>query len=421
MTRGHISADDVAVLEMERGLSSQTSAVTSRADDRPLILHVIHHLVVGGMENGLVNLVNRLPESRYRHAIACIDDFSEFRLRVRRPDVEVYALNRPRLGVWRTRANLYRLCSRLRPAIVHTRNISGLDALLPARLAGVSYCVHGEHGWDVNDLDGNRWKPALLRRLHSPLVHRYVTVSKHLERYLITRVGIAPARITQIYNGVDTDRFSPAMQKPIGVLPAGFADGRIVVGTVGRIQSVKDQASLVRAFAMLVQRHAELASRVRLVVAGDGAHIADLRALVTDLGIDEYAWLPGAVDDVPMIFKTFDIFVLPSLAEGISNTILEAMATGLPVVATAVGGNIELVDDGETGRLYVPRDIGDLALILNHYVNDSRTREAHGRQGRRRALEKFSIDAMIDHYHRLYTSLFNAERNSDNAVGDALL
>ena len=157
---------------------------------------------MGGMENNLVNLINRMPASSFRHAIACVEDFTDFRSRLVKPDVEVFALHRSRIGVQRLRLELFRLCRRLRPRIVHSRNRSGLDVLLPARLAGVRYRVHGEHGWDVGDLLGESRKLLLLRRLHAPLVSRYITVSKDLERYLTRRVGVAAGRVTQIYNGV---------------------------------------------------------------------------------------------------------------------------------------------------------------------------------------------------------------------------
>ena len=219
-------------------------------DLRPLILHVIHHLVVGGMENGLVNLINRMPQECLRHAVACIEDYSDFCQRITRADTEVIALHRAKIGVWKMRYELFELCRRLRPRVVHSRNLSGLDALAPAKLAGVRHCIHGEHGWDMHDLYGTRWRPAILRRLHSPLVDRYIVVSKDLERYLIRRVGIAASRISQIYNGVDTERFSPSRGEPGNGLPADFADqDMLVIGTVGRLQPVKDQATLLRAFA----------------------------------------------------------------------------------------------------------------------------------------------------------------------------
>lgn len=377
----------------------------------PLVLHVIHHLVVGGMENGLVNLINRMPSTRFRHAIACIEDYSDFRLRLTQPDVDVIALHRSRIGVWGLRKTFFQLCRRLRPAIVHSRNMSGLDALLPARLAGVPHCVHGEHGWDVNDLDGKAWKPAFLRRLHAPLVDRYITVSKDLERYLVERVGISRSRITQIYNGVDTERFAPKAQRPIDVFPPGFADlDSLVIGTVGRIQAVKDQETLVRAFAALVQQGPENARRLRLAVIGDGPLLAHLRGLVESLGIKHMSWLPGAVSNVPEVIHGLDVFVLPSLNEGISNTLLEAMASGLPVVATAAGGNVELVEEGRTGRLVQPSDVQSLTRVLAEYVADQSLRHRHARAARGRAVERFALDTMVNNYQAVYEELVSNGR-----------
>lgn len=123
-------------------------------DCKPLfVVHVIHHLVIGGMENGLVNLINHLPRERFRHAVICIEDFSDFRQRIERDDVEVYAMHRSKIGIWRLRWRLWRLLSQLKPDVVHTRNLSGLDALLPARLAGIK-TLHSEHGFDVDDIGG---------------------------------------------------------------------------------------------------------------------------------------------------------------------------------------------------------------------------------------------------------------------------
>jgi len=113
------------------------------ADPRPLILHVIHHLVIGGMENGLVNLINHMPRECFRHAVACIEGYSDFRQRITRPDTEVFALHRSNAGVWKIRKQLFQLCRRLQPQVVHSRNLSGLDALAPARFAGVRNCIHG--------------------------------------------------------------------------------------------------------------------------------------------------------------------------------------------------------------------------------------------------------------------------------------
>ncbi len=376
------------------------------ADSRPLILHVIHSLATGGLENGLVNLINHIPAARFRHAIACIEDYSDFRDRLARTDTEVIALHRSRVGVWNVRRALYRLCRDLRPAIVHSRNMSGLDALLPARLAGVPHRVHGEHGWDVDNLGGDKLKPALLRRLHAPLVDRYITVSRDLQRYLIDRVGIAAAKITQIYNGVDTQRFCPRSSAVRETWPPGFATSEsTVIGTVGRAQPVKDQASLLRAFAALVDDNPEWRRRLRLVVVGDGPLLGELQALARELDIAESTWLPGALRNVPEVLRDLDVFVLPSLSEGISNTILEAMASGLPVLATAAGGNVELIEAERCGRFFQPGEVDALTRLLREYIADPALRQRHGREARAIAAERFSLAVMVSRYQAEYEKL----------------
>ena len=375
-------------------------------DTRPLILHVIHHLVTGGMENGLVSLINRMPSTSYRHAIVCIEDYSDFRNRLTRPDTEVMAMRRSQIGTWRLRYQLFRTFRRLKPAIVHSRNKSGLDALLPARLAGVPHCVHGEHGWDVHDLDGRSRKEQVLRRLHAPLVERYVTVSRSLRDYLVDRVGIRPERITTICNGVDTDKFHPADPKPVGLLPANLAgDGLVVFGTVGRLQPVKDQQTLLRAFAELVGERADVAAQARLLMVGNGPLREALEQQAQALGIAHLTAFAGDRTDVAQLLQCMDVFVLPSLAEGISNTVLEAMATGLPVLATRVGGNVELVQDGGNGALFEAGDVETLKRLLAGYLADPLTRRRHGGRSRHLAVENFSLKAMVEGYRGAYERL----------------
>lgn len=365
---------------------------------------------MGGLENGLVNLINHLPADEFRHAIACVEDFSDFRERIVRPDVEVFALRRSTRGASSVRHEIHRLCRRLRPAIVHSRNLSGLDALLPARLAGVKKIVHSEHGWDVDNIDGRRWKPALLRRLHSPFISRYVAVSKDLARFLAERIGIDTERIAHIYNGVDTDRFRPPVDSPkVGRRPdwpPAFAGSDIVVlGSVCRLQPVKDLSTLLDALGRLIRRRPDLSAVTRLVIVGDGPLSDSLQEQARLLGVAEITWFVGASTAVPEMLRAFDVFVLPSLNEGVSNTILEAMASGLPVVASAVGGNVELVADGMTGTLFGAGDASALAAALERYLDDGTLRRVHGRAARRRAESKFSLRAMVDAYAVLYAEL----------------
>ena len=370
-----------------------------------LIVHVIHHLVIGGMENGLVNLINHLPRERFRHAVVCVEDFSDFRQRIERDDVEVYAMHRSQIGAWRLRWRLLNLLSKLKPDIVHSRNLSGLDALLPARCLGIK-TIHSEHGFDVGDVRGPATKTAWLRRLHSPLVGCYVTVSRDLARRLAVDAGIAPRRVKQIYNGVDTDVFQPRSDRCPDLLPIEWPrEGLFVVGTVGRARPIKDQSTLLRAFAEVLQRGTAPREHLRLIIVGDGPALGSLRGLASELGVAASVWFTGARADVACLLQAMDLFVLPSLNEGISNTLLEAMACGLPVLATAVGGNVELLVENVVGGGFTPGDHGTLAAMINAYVEDPLRLRHHSAAARRRAVEKFSLQSMVSSYQRVYESI----------------
>jgi sugar transferase (PEP-CTERM/EpsH1 system associated) len=229
-------------------------------------------------------------------------------------------------------------------------------------------------------------------------------MSKDLADWLAQDVGIPRSKIVQLYNGVDAGRFQPRAKRTVrrGALPDDFGEpGDIVIGTVGRLEPVKDQVTLVRAFVRLLEI-SEHPSRLRLVLLGDGALRSRIETVLSENGATQAVWIAGSRDDVPKILPQLDVFVLPSLGEGISNTILEAMASGLPVVATRVGGNPELVDEGTTGTLVPAADPEAMAQALKCYVDDADLRIRHGDAGRRRIESTFSLEAMVDRYQHLY-------------------
>ncbi|HRD48149.1 MAG TPA: TIGR03088 family PEP-CTERM/XrtA system glycosyltransferase [Candidatus Contendobacter sp.] len=368
--------------------------------------HIIHRLDYGGLENGLVNLINHMPLERYRHAIICLTDFNpEFRRRIQLPGVEVCALHKRDGHDLRLYGRGWSLLRRLRPAMVHTRNLAALEMQLPALLAGVRARVHGEHGWNEDPAQMNP-RHHRLRRWLRPLVGHYIALSGELEAYLREGVGVAATRITRICNGVDTRRFYPGRDR--APLPANFAPpGASVIGTVGRLETVKDQPNLVRAFTHLMQTVPDARDRLRLVIVGDGSLRTEIERLLAEAHVQDQAWLAGSRDEVPELLRSLDLFVLPSRAEGISNTILEAMACGLPVVATDVGGNAELVAKGETGQLVPANDPAALAAAIRGYVDDPDRMRAHGAAGRRRVEARFSLEAMVAAYRAVYDAALN--------------
>lgn len=377
----------------------------------PLIAHIIYSLGVGGLENGLVNLINRMPPDQYRHVIICLKNSTDFSNRLRREDVSIYELNKNDGQDWFSFVEMYRLLRRIKPDIVHTRNLAAIEYQVPALLAGAKFRVHGEHGWDTFDPCGENKKYRWLRRLLSLIIHRFIPLSQHLQNYLLNNVKIPGKKISRICNGVDTDMFTPrsGVRMPLRDCPFVLKDGDLLIGTVGRMHGVKDQLTLVKAFIELLERHAECIDSVRLVMVGEGPLKDEALKLLAEKKLDGYAWLPGQRDDVADIMRSFDVFVLPSQAEGISNTILEAMASGLPVIATNVGGNPELVVHGQTGLLTEKQNPIQMADYLYEYVASQPMRLLHGKNGRQRVLTEFSMHEMIARYCEVYDSSINPE------------
>lgn len=376
----------------------------SPPNGRPLILHVVYRFAVGGLENGVVNLINRMPEGAARHGVVALDGIAdEFRARVQRDDVIYVALGKRPGHAFRLYPRLHGLFRELRPEIVHTRNLAALETAIPAWAAGVPMRIHGEHGWDTADLSGASRKHQLIRRAYRPFVHRYVALSGHLADYLQRRVGVPAERIEQICNGVDTVRFHPALHGRMPIEGSPFNDPNLfVVGTVGRMQPVKGLPELARAFLRACALSPDAARRLRLVLVGDGAERQVVESILATADARSLAWMPGERADIPALMRGLDCFALPSLAEGISNTILEAMASGLPVVATRVGGNSELVEDGSSGRLVAPADSEALARAILGYLDDPAGVARHGAAGRQLAERRFSLERMVADYTRLY-------------------
>lgn len=376
----------------------------------PLVVHIIYALGTGGLENGLVNIINRAP--KYRHAIICLTTADEFASRITAEGVEVIELHKKPgldLGVF---VRLFRVLKRLKPSIVHTRNLASLEMQVVTLLFPRMKRVHGEHGRDVHDLDGSNKKYNFMRRCFQPFIHRYIAVSQDLSEWLKHTVGLPERKVTQIYNGVDANRFSRTHTSSIQ--PEGFPDNfrrsdLLIVGTVGRLAEVKNQQFLVAAFAALLKQYPEHANNLRLLLVGDGPSRTKIEDQIAELGIADYVWLAGDRTDIPALLQVMDIFVLPSLGEGISNTILEAKATGIPVVATQVGGNPELIQDGNNGRLVPVNDVKALSAVLKEMIDNEPLRNAMAERGQLDVKNTFNWDRAVAEYMAVYDEVLGVK------------
>jgi len=373
----------------------------------PLIAHVIYRLDIGGLENGLVNLINSIPANHYRHVVISLTEYTDYRHRIRNPDVDIIALHMRAGHDFSIYKKLWRLFRSIKPDIVHTRNLPTLEAAVVSAFAGVKARVHGEHGRDVYDMDGANYKYQVLRKLCQFSIGRYIALSQDLECWLQRDIKIPSYKIRQIYNGVDTNHFFPANGENKGkIMPPGFApEGSFVIGTIGRMQAIKDQKTLVYAFLEMLKKAEWSSKNLRLVMVGDGPLRAQLQQMIDDAGATEFVWFTGSQTDVHEYYRALDLFILPSLREGISNTILEAMASGLPVIATDVGGNPELVLENETGYLVHESAPNEIEEAVRKYYAEPEKLHQHGMAGRKRVEERFSLDNMVNKYITVYDEL----------------
>lgn len=296
-------------------------------------------------------------------------------------------------GRFARRWAIYRLCRRLKPDVLHAQHISMLLLCFwPAWLAGVRHFVVTEHtDRQLHD------RPDLRERLrrYARRLSRITVIHEGLARYLIEEAGIPAERVRVIVNGIDSERFRPALPDPAVRHALGAADNRVLVGCVARLHPDKDHATLVRAFADMLRANRELAAH--LVIIGEGESRTEIEALVRTLGIDENVTLLGDRADVERLMPQFDVLALASRTEGLPMVLLEAMACGVPCVATAVGGVPALLADAD-GELVEPGDVSAMSAALGRLCSDESLRRRVGSAARDCILTRYRQADMIDAY-----------------------
>jgi sugar transferase (PEP-CTERM/EpsH1 system associated) len=341
----------------------------------------------GGLENGVVNVVNGLDAGQFRSSVCCLQSAGEFAARIN-GTAEVVEMGLRPGNDWLMPLRLAKLLRSLRVDILHTRNAEPFFyGMAAAWLAGVPVVIHSEHG---RTFPGKPLRARVQRYLLSGVSAAFC-VSERLKQDLVRELRVEPATFEVIRNGVDTEKFhAPAGER-------GTSAAHVMIGSVGRLAAIKNYALLLRAMARLPS-----VPPWRLLLIGDGPERPSLQALAAELGLAGRVQFAGHRDDVPQAFRQMDIFVLPSISEGMSNTLLEAMAAGVACLASDVGGNGEIIVPEVSGLLFPSGDVAMLAAQLGRLVTDPQLRARLARAALNRVNVEFSIAAMLRRYEELY-------------------
>jgi L-malate glycosyltransferase len=283
-----------------------------------------------------------------------------------------------------------------RADVVHLHNGAWFKGAIAARLAGVRRVVYTEHGREHFD----PWRNRFLDRQAARATNVIAAVSERLEVYLRDRVGLDPRKLLTIHNGVNTTAFTPAPPDPLLRQALGIPESALVIGSVGRLEAVKAYHRLLDVAARM---RGSLADPFYVVIAGEGSQRRELEARARELGVADILRLPGWMSNTADFYRLLDVFVLCSVSEGQSVSLMEAMASGVAPVVTDVGGNAQLVGERLTAQVVTDADVvgGLTHAILATVAKPDRLR-AIGENARQRAVGAYSLTRMAHEYERVY-------------------
>lgn len=366
-----------------------------RATDKIKVMHLVQSIEIGGLENGVVNLANLMNPACFETVICCLRKEGPLKCRLKET-VKVICLHQEEGFHVSAILRVAALCKQKRIRVVHTHGWAGglLLGVLGGRLARVPVIINGEHGVLYTD----RTRRIILQKILLRLVDRIIPVSENLKQDVIKNFRVSPGTIRPIINGVDTDVFKPDNDQRSRVRQElGLKRSDFIIGSVGRLVKVKDQKAMITALKEIRKTVPD----ARLLLVGDGPMAKTLEDYTDSLGLTGSVIFMGERHDVPAVLNAMDVFVLSSLDEGLPNTILEAMAVGKPVVATRVGGTVEIVLENRTGLLVPPADPHALAIKILEVKGTERIYE-FGANARAHTVTNFSIHKMVEAYEAAY-------------------
>ncbi len=348
----------------------------------------------------MAETVNSLSE--FTHIIIVLTEINKESKKLLNKNIEVIALSKKEGNGFYLWGKLFKLFFQIKPDILHSYNLPTLEYQLLGFLTRIPVRIHAEHGRYASDPEGTNKKYRLLRRIIDPFIHYWIPVSADLSEWLEYFISIPKEKIRLIYNGVDTDHFTPLEVDKNTLRLEGFATHQdIVLGTVGRLDPVKNQKILIETYNILVKKKPILIGHLKVVIIGSGPLEDELFQLINIQKLENEIWLPGARYNIRELLNSIDIFLLPSIAEGIPMTLLEAMSMKKPVIASAVGGIPEVLGNS-AGVIVKPNDAEALAKSIMTQLENIKKCKEMGGKARKHIISNFSLTAMIEQYSKLY-------------------
>jgi sugar transferase (PEP-CTERM/EpsH1 system associated) len=370
-------------------------------------MQVVLSLQVGGLERVVIDLVNQ-ASADFEFVVCCLDDAGPWATLVTAERGKVISLHREAGKFLSVIRNLVKVIKRENIQVVHTHNVTAhLFGAIAARLSGVRI-LHTEHGKTI----GNERHHARLNRIAHLFTDYTVVVSQQLAKEVERAEGVKPSRLETITNGIRLEEFGCQMERHVLREELGLPSSARLIGSVGRLVKDKNFPLLLRAFSSIARQYDDVA----LVLVGGGHLLSDLQDEARRLNVNRRVHFLGTRGDIPKILGSLDVFVLSSTNEGLSVSLLEAMAAACPIVATAVGGNSTLIADGVNGLLVPSDDRTGLQLAITRLLDDPSWGQMLGKAAQISARESYGVSKMLRQYESLWQRLaFSKETSHQKA------
>lgn len=364
--------------------------------------HTLYAFKEGGMEQGLLNIINYGNSERFRHVILCLTEAGTFARRLRSPSCEIVELRKKPGNDFQIPRRIATEVRRHHIDVLHARGWAALvETALASRLSRVRGTIYGFHGKTLDDLWGVSLKRRLLQKFFIRFYHRVITLNSRMRADFASESGLPERRIRIIANGVDTELFRPREDRLSLRAALAVPLDRFVIGNVARLDAVKNHQVIFRALHHLRTQ----TPRPFFLLVGDGPHRRVLEHEIATLGLANDVRLYGYSDAIPELLNCMDLYVQSSFYEGFSNTVLEAMSCGLPILATDAGGTKDLFHEDEQGYFFHSEDHEALGALILRLHTDNVFRSDLGRKARLHAVSQFSVQTMVWNYESLYAEL----------------